>query len=295
MHVERFGRVQPSGQLSKMPAYVRIVLLQTTREVTAVIQLDQLDRSDDRSPYLQIAAALREAINVGLLGPGDRLPSESELTGFYGVARMTVRQAVQELKSEGLVTAEHGRGVFVRSAPVVVRRLASERFARRHRDQGKAAFLAEAEQVGYSAGVDRIEVSEGPAAPDVAERLGIAAGDPVIVRARRYLADGEPVETATSYIPAQFARGTAITETHTGPGGIYARLEDNGHPLARFIEEIGARMPTPTERRALRLATGVPVLTVVRTAFDDHDVAVEVCDTVKASTAYVLECEFPAR
>jgi GntR family transcriptional regulator len=259
-----------------------------------VIQLDQLDRSDDRSPYLQIAAALRDAINVGRLGPGDRLPSESELTGYYGVARMTVRQAIQELKTEGLVMAEHGRGVFVRSAPVV-RRLASERFARQHRDRGKAAFLAEAEKIGYTAGVDSIRVHEAPVEADMAERLGIKAGDPVVVRARRYLANGEPVETATSYIPAEFARGTAITENDTGPGGIYARLEDAGHPLARFVEEVGARMPTPAERRALQLGPGVPVLTVVRTAFDDQDVAVEVCDTVKAAYAYVLEYDFPAR
>jgi DNA-binding GntR family transcriptional regulator len=46
---------------------------------------------------------------------------------------MTVRQAIQELKTEGLVTSEHGRGVFVRAAAPVVRRLASERFARQHR------------------------------------------------------------------------------------------------------------------------------------------------------------------
>ncbi|MGI5131537.1 GntR family transcriptional regulator [Pseudonocardia sp. CA-107938] len=259
-----------------------------------MIQLDQLDRSDARSPYLQIAAALREAIGAGRLRPGDRLPSESELTRFYGVARMTVRQAIQELKTEGLATAEHGRGVFVRPVPVV-RRLASERFARRHREHGRAAFLVDADEAGYAAGVDGIRVHEAPATAEVAQRLRIADGEPVIVRERRYLADGEPVEIATSYVPAGFARGTAITEIDSGPGGIYARLEDAGHPLARFVEEVGARMPTPQERRSLRLGPGMPVLTVVRTAFDEQDVAVEVCDTVKSAAAYVLEYDFPAR
>ena len=193
---------------------------------------------------LQIAAALREAINLGRLGPGDRLPSESELTQHFGVARMTVRQAIQELKTEGLVTSEHGRGVFVRAAPVV-RRLASERFARQHRDRGKAAFLAEAEKAGYAPGVDSIRVHEEPAPADAAERLKIATGAPVIVRDRRYLANGEPVEIATSYIPVDVARGTAIVENDSGPGGIYARLEESGHPLDRFVEEVAARMPTP--------------------------------------------------
>ena len=259
-----------------------------------MITLGQIDRTDDRPPYAQIAAALREAINVGRFGPGDRLPSESELTQHYGVARMTVRQAIQELKTEGLVTSEHGRGVFVRAVPVV-RRLASERFARQHRDRGKAAFLAEAEKAGYAPGVDSIRVHEEPAPADAAERLKIETGAPVIVRDRRYLANGEPVEIATSYIPVEVASGTAIVENDSGPGGIYARLEESGHPLDRFVEEVAARMPTPAERRALQLPPGVPVLTVLRTAYDTAGRPVEVCDTVKAAYAYVLEYDFPAR
>lgn len=259
-----------------------------------MIRLPLLDRSDDRAPYVQIAVALREAITLGQLGPGDRLPSESELTEHFGVARMTVRQAIQELKSEGLVISEHGRGVFVRAAPVV-RRLAAERFARRHRERGKSAFLAEADEAGYVASVDSIRVHEGPAPADAARRLGISEGEPVIIRERRYLANSEPVELATSYIPATFARDTAIAENDTGPGGIYARIEETGHRLERFVEEVAARMPTPAERRALKLGPGIPVLTVVRTAFDVEGLAVEVCDTVKAAYAYVLEYDFPAR
>ena len=259
-----------------------------------MVQLAALDRTDERPPYRQIAAALRDAVRAGRLAPGDRLPSESELVERYGVARMTVRQAIQELKTEGLVVSEHGRGVFVRAAPVV-RRLASERFARRHRERGKAAFSIEAEKAGYAAHVDRINVYEVPAPDEVAERLKLAPGDPIVVRDRRYLANNEPVETAISYIPADLARGTAIAEQDTGPGGIYARLEEAGHILDHFVEEVAARMPTPDERRALQLGPGVPVLTVLRTAYDRTGRPVEVCDTVKAAYAYVLEYDFPAR
>ncbi|MGH3924093.1 MAG: GntR family transcriptional regulator [Pseudonocardiaceae bacterium] len=259
-----------------------------------MIQLGDIDKADDRPPYRQIAAALREAITSGRLAPGDRLPSESELVERYDVARMTARQAIQELRTEGLVISEHGRGVFVRAAPVV-RRLASERFARRHREQGKAAFSVEAETTGYTASVDRIKVYEGPAPAEIAERLGLAAGDTVVIRDRRYLANNEPIEAAVSYVPVDLARGTAIAQPDAGPGGIYARLEENGHILHHFREEVGARMPTPHERRALQLSPGVPVLTLVRTAYDTEGHAVEVCDTVKAAYAYVLEYDFPAR
>ena len=207
---------------------------------------------------------------------------------------MTVRQAVQELRSEGLVISEHGRGVFVRPA-APIRRLAADRFARRHRASGRAAFTVEAEKSGYTPQVDNISVMHEKPDSVVAERLRLTVDDEVVVRSRRYLADGKPVETATSYIPAAFAKGTKIEQTDTGPGGIYARLEEAGHTLARFTEEVGARMPTPEERRTLQLPPGAPVLTVVRTAYDTNDVAVEVCNTVKVASAYLLEYDFPAR
>jgi GntR family transcriptional regulator len=230
----------------------------------------------------------------GVLQPGDRLPSESELIRHYDVARMTVRQAMQELRAEGRVLAEQGRGVFVRPA-APVRRLASDRFARRHRDAGQAAFLAEADKVGVLAEVDEIEISIGAPPQDVRERLQLDDGSDVVIRSRRYLAEGQPIETALSYIPAAIAVGTRIAEVDTGPGGIYARLEEAGHQLDKFVEEVTARMPTAEERRRLRLASGTPVLTVLRTAFDTDGVPVEVCDTVKAAPAYVLEYDFPAR
>ena len=256
--------------------------------------LGSLDRSDDRAPYRQIADQLRGAIDRGELKPGDRLPSEAALMRYYDVARMTARQAIQELRSEGRVVAEQGRGVFVR-LPAPVRRLASDRFARRHREAGKAAFLAEAEKAGVAPQVDEIQINRGPAPQNVRERLKLAEGEEVITRSRRYLADAAPIETATSYIPADLAEGTRIVEHDTGPGGIYARLEEAGHELGRFTEEVSARMPTVDERRRLRLSGGTPVLTVLRTAYDTTGRPVEVCDTVKAAPAYILEYDVPAR
>lgn len=258
-----------------------------------MLQLGQIDRADDKPPYRQIATMLREGIISGQLEAGARLPSEAALIEHFGVARMTVRQAVQELRAEGLVISEHGRGVFVRPAPPI-RRLASDRFARRHRADGKAAFTVEAEKSGYAPQVDNITVTREKPNSAVAERLRLTTDEDVIVRSRRYLGNGRPVETAISYIPAALAQNTKIEQVDTGPGGIYARLEDAGHILARFTEEVGARMPTPEERRALQLPTGAPVLTVVRTAYDTNDVAVEVCDTVKAASAYLLEYDFSA-
>jgi GntR family transcriptional regulator len=250
-----------------------------------------LDPASHLPVYRQIADHLRELIVSGRVHDGDQLPSEVQLMDHYGVSRMTVRSAIRVLQDEALVTSEHGKGVYVRGRPPV-RRLASDRFARRHRKDGKAAFIVEAEQVASHPAVDRIKVYEAAPPPEIADKLRVADDSPVVVRSRRYLLDDRPMETAVSYIPADLARGTKIT--NPGPGGIYARLEEQGHTLERFNEEVTARMPTPEEAAALNLPLGVPVIRLIRTAYDIDGRAVEVCDTVMAADAYVLSYELPA-
>lgn len=257
-----------------------------------MLELGQVDKAADMPAFKQIAQQLRDAVTSGSLEPGDKVPSESQLMEQFGVARMTVRQALGDLRAEGLLVAEHGRGVFVRQRPVV-RRVASDRFARRHRDEGQAAFLAEAEGVGVPS-VDQIEVSTEAASTEVRALLALPARSKVIARRRRYLMDGAPVELAESYVPSSIAAGTKVAEEDTGPGGIYARLEELGHRLKDFSEEVAARMPTPEERRRLQLPAGTPVLTVRRVAFDTEGTPVELTDTVKSALSYVLEYRFPA-
>jgi GntR family transcriptional regulator len=260
----------------------------------ATVLTGHIDHASDRAVYKQIADQLREAVARGRLHEGEQLPSETQLMDHYGVARMTVRNALRILQDEGLTTAEHGRGVYVRARPPV-RRLASDRFAQRHRKEGKAAFTVESEQVGATPLVDMIKVSEARPPGDVADRLGLPDGARTVVRSRRYSLDDRPVETAVSYIPADLARGTPIADPNPGPGGIYARLEESGHTLERFTEEVAARMPTPDEARALALPPGVPVFRLVRTAYDNNGRAVEVCDTIMAADAYLLAYDLPAR
>ncbi|MGO4748429.1 GntR family transcriptional regulator [Streptomyces sp. 2MCAF27] len=253
--------------------------------------LGALDPTSDRAVFRQIADRLREAIDKGRFKEGDKLPSETELVEHFGVSRMTVRNALALLQQEGLAVSEHGKGVFVRPRPPV-RRLASDRFARRHRDQGKSAFTVEAEAAGSRPEVDSLEVKEERPSQDIAARLG--SPRKVLARRRRYLLDGRPVEFATSYLPLDLARDTPIAQPNPGPGGIYARLEEMGHRLDHFDEEIRARMPSPAEVRTLHLASGVPVIHLIRTAFDAEGRAVEVCDTVMAADAYVLSYRLPA-
>lgn len=73
-----------------------------------------LDPDDPRPPYVQVANALRAAILTRKLVAGDKLPSRQEMAKTYGVAPMTVQNALRELREEGLIVSRQGSGVFVR-------------------------------------------------------------------------------------------------------------------------------------------------------------------------------------
>ncbi len=66
-----------------------------------------------RSLVTQVAASLRRDIEAGKFKPGDKLPSENDLTGLHSVSRAVVREAVAILRAEGLLEARRGVGVFV--------------------------------------------------------------------------------------------------------------------------------------------------------------------------------------
>jgi GntR family transcriptional regulator len=243
-------------------------------------------------PSRRIADKLREAIVSGAFGPGAKLPSERELARSYGTARNTARQAIAILQAEGLVEAEHGRGVFVRRRPPLLR-LSHDRYARRHQEAGKAPFRAEVEAQGRQARVEVTSISPVLAPGWVAGRLGLTEGDRVLLRRNRYLADDQPVQLANTYIPWPIAEGSRFFEEVPEAGGIFAHFERLGHRLVRFQEDVSARMPSPDEAKSLYLGRGVPVMEVLHTSIDQNGTPFEVTQFILAADRNVLTFELP--
>ncbi|MFA5665025.1 GntR family transcriptional regulator [Castellaniella sp.] len=87
--------------------------------------LNQAAMSRSRLPfYLQLAAEFRRYLQSGTWPVGSRIPPLDELVRTYGVSRMTIRNALTELESEGLISRERGRGTFVRKSSSTVYSLA---------------------------------------------------------------------------------------------------------------------------------------------------------------------------
>jgi GntR family transcriptional regulator len=73
----------------------------------------QINRGSSRSVPAQVAAGIEADIDAGKLAPDTRLPSEAELAEQYGVARISVRRAIAQLRERGKVITFQGRGTYV--------------------------------------------------------------------------------------------------------------------------------------------------------------------------------------
>ncbi|MEU9388610.1 GntR family transcriptional regulator [Streptomyces sp. NPDC048324] len=247
---------------------------------------------DDRRPkYQRIADSLREAIQSGEYGPGDRLPGENELMAAHGVARMTARQALSVLRDEGVAEARKGAGVFVRAFRPL-RRRGIQRLSQQQWGSGRSIWSADIENRALE--VDQVAVSEEAAPDHIGAVLDLADDETVCVRRRRFVLEGKPVLLATSYLPTSVVAGSAITQEDTGPGGTYARLAELGYKPVHFREEIRSRMPSKDEAAQLSMSSGTPVILICRTAFADGGRPVEINEMTLDASSYILEYDFDA-
>ncbi|MFE3266176.1 GntR family transcriptional regulator [Streptomyces sp. NPDC059215] len=237
----------------------------------------------------QIADDLRARIEDGEFGPGARLPGEPALVRDYGVAKMTASGALKLLVAEGVALSRAGSGTYVREFKPILRD-ATKRLSRDQWAAGKSIWSADVGERPMT--VADVEVYEEDAPRWVARILGLDEGARVVVRSRRFLVDGEPVQMATSYLPANLVRGTRIAEPDSGPGGTYKRLAELGAEPVRFGEDLRARMPSSEESARLAILPGTPVIEICRTAYTSDGTAVELNRMLLDAGAYALRYTF---
>ena len=141
--------------------------------------------------YHQIKENLRELIENEVLPVGHVLPSERELGERYGVSRLTVRQAITELVSEGLLRRQHGVGTFV-AGPKLTQMMA--------RVMG---FSERVQEAGRTPSSRQVSLEIVPAPTAIARRLNREPNLPLYKLTRLRCADGEPVMLETAYLPQE--------------------------------------------------------------------------------------------
>jgi GntR family transcriptional regulator len=246
----------------------------------------------DRSTWQQVATDLRRRIDAGEYAADDWLPPRRELMQRYGAADRTVARALHQLRDDGYLIARSTAGWVVRRRRPVVRSTRN-RLSRSERAAGRGTFTTDCHEAGLQPAVSttiRIE----PASESVAAALGIAPADEVCVRNRVMHADDEVLQLATSYLPRALTAGTAIEQENPGPGGIYARLEEAGHQLTRYTEQVSIGRASEQEAHVMALSPGEPLFRVRRTAWAGER-AVEINDITITGNRYELLYELPAQ
>jgi GntR family transcriptional regulator len=215
----------------------------------------------NRPVHISIRDDLRIRLNSGEWVPGQRLPSEAELAGRYGVARMTLRQAIAALASEGAVVRRQGRGTFVA-------------------DQlpGEQSWLhgrveeANLDGVEVQTRLVSAAVVQPPQAARKALQLSHSAAAIVVRRVRHV--SGRPIVLLASWLP--YARFTGLDAEPLLDGSLYAMIEGPyGVPIVRLRQIFTAAAIEEPDAALLGLRAQEPVLRIVRTAFDASNLPIE--------------------
>lgn len=212
--------------------------------------------------YYQIKTRLLEQIEAGQLKPGDRVPSERELTERYGVSRMTARQALVELETQGYLVRVQGRGTFV-ATPKLEQTLAT-----------LTSFTEDMRRRGLEAGAQVLSAGEVPAGRRVSHALGIAETAPVFRLERLRLAGGEPMALESSHLVVTYFPG--LQELDFAHVSLYEILRERyGVQLVRAAQSLEAVAADAMQAEVLKVREGTPLMLMERTSWDQQGRAVE--------------------
>lgn len=212
-------------------------------------------RGDERLPrYQRVADQLRQEIADGLRRPGDQMPSENVLADQYSLAPGTIRQAVSQLVSEGVLERFQGKGTFVR---------------RPNFDHSLFRFFR---FVGRS---NQNEIPEGrilsrniETAPEAASlRLGLNKDEHAICITRLRLLESQPVLCEEIWLALpDFRPILDIEEKKLGPLLYPIYDEVCGQTVANAEEELTVEAASCETAHILHIAEGEPVIVIERLA-----------------------------
>lgn len=204
-------------------------------------------------PYL-VRVALTEMLAT--LEPGQALPPERDLAELFGVSRTTVRQAITDMISAGLVQRHHGSGTYP-VAPKVQLPLRLASYTRDVSDQG----IRPTSRI--------VSMRKVPSEPSVAAALNVEPGHRVWRLERLRLTDGTPLALERAHLSVE--RFPDLKKLIASDISLYRVLEDNyGTVVARAVQTIETGMATPDESRLLESDSAVPVLVLTRTTYDQR-------------------------
>jgi GntR family transcriptional regulator len=216
---------------------------------------EQMDASLPTPLYHQVYLVLRDKIVSGAYGAEGLLPGEPGLAEQFGVSRITIKRALDDLAADGFVRRRRGLGTHV------VRRVAGKPVA------GNMAGLMENLLVmGLETEVELLEFGYVLPPEDISRMLALGEGVQAqrAVRVRRH--EGVPFSYLTTHVPEPIGRAYGRKDLASTP--LLALLERSGVVAESAEQTLGARLADPTVAGHLEVSVGSPLLSLSRIVYD---------------------------
>lgn len=212
-----------------------------------------LSRTPGTALHRQLFMVLRDEISRGLYASG-ALPKEEALCERFGVSRITVRRALADLVTQGLIERRHGLGSFVRPQAQPARATPS------------LGVIDSLHRTAMETQVEVVNLERGPAPPDIAALLQLAPGAQAVHALRLRHIGGVPVMVTDAWIPAHL--GKKLTAAALRKQALYEYLMAQGVVFGRVVQEITAQVADPARAALLKTDVGSALLKLVRLMHD---------------------------
>jgi GntR family transcriptional regulator len=228
--------------------------------------------------HLQVKSAIARGLTDGTWKPGEKLPTEGELSKTFNVSEGTVRQAVIALVKEGRLTRRSGKGTFA------IRPNFDQSFARFFRFRGGTPIA------GSDYAVELIKMGVELAPASIAEKLELSKSARVVAIHRAIRQGGIVVVHYVSYLSER--RFGALQRQDIENAALYDVLEaKHGVHIVRAVETLQARAARVQDAAILGIKRDEPVIAIERLAYTYGDAIVEVRRAVGRSDNFRYEIE----
>jgi GntR family transcriptional regulator len=226
------------------------------------VEKARIDKSSPIPYYEQLRAILGRSMAEGRLRVGAQLPSEAQLCDDYGVSRTVVRQALNELANEGLISRQKGKGSFV-APPKIDEHLA----------QSLTGLAEEVRERGQTLTNDILAFEKVSPAEHISQVLGLESGEPAVFLERLRSIDGEPWNVTSTYLPFDLCEPLLALDMRER--SLYASLEELGLFLHHGRRTIEATVAGDEQAMLLGIPPRSPVLLLKSVAYLENGRPIE--------------------
>lgn len=220
-----------------------------------------MEKAAGAPKYEIIAADIQQSIEDSSLQPGEKLPTVVELCDIYGVSKITVKRALEQLIETGFITSRRGSGTYVKDLPKTNPNSPTFRAFSDH----ASGFSAEHEGQIVTSEIYNFEIVNPPT--NVAQQLSMGADDFAYYICRVRKADAQPIVIEYTYMPIDIIPG--LKRYHL-ENSVYHYIQDECHlHISSFHRTVRAVGATEQEAERLDCPVGFPLLEFEQIGFLD--------------------------